>query len=661
MKKMSKGMLMAALICGSFSVLNVASAEELQSFEMDEFVVTASRVATSKVDTPANISVISAETLAEKNYSDVSEALADVPGVNMLGSGGKGAVNGEDMIMINGDTRVLVLIDGRRVNLGSSGTTGANFLPPVEAIERVEVLKGGGSALYGTDAVGGVINIITKKGSEVGNQVTLRAVGGSWGTEEYGLTASGSNDNGLGLFVSATKERRGNFDYKNDNGDVVEMKNSGYNTEGVNVKIDQTVGDDDRLTFAFEHLNTEGGSPYGSMGMNYTNKFERLSNNVSMRYDWNETANNNGYVQVYKNYQHARFLSNDPTFLADFTDETVGFDAQQNIKFDDKNELTAGIEYYKTSVKNEFAYKGEKSINNKAIFAEHRWKFNDSWQLNTGVRYDKHNMYGSEFTPKIALNKKVDDNSNVYFSWGKVFNAPTVDDLYNNNPEMGLGNSDLKPEKGDVWTLGGNTKLGEKTNLSASIFYSDIDDAIDWVMTNIPTGKKWTDENGQEHDYLAYQAENMNKEKRRGLEVSVNHEFNEHLSGYLSYSYMQIKQDKGYGYQRNTNEKPNTYRTGLKYKNAGWTYNADLTAVSGQQVRVSDGMGYPNAGYTDGNYFVLDLGVQYKVKENLKVFASLYNVTDTRYQELGGLDYIANNAIYPMPSRSFIIGAEYTF
>ena len=77
MKKISKGMLMAALICGSFSVLNVASAEEMQTFEMDEFVVTASRVATSKLDTPANISVISAETMAEKNYSDVNDEPRD--------------------------------------------------------------------------------------------------------------------------------------------------------------------------------------------------------------------------------------------------------------------------------------------------------------------------------------------------------------------------------------------------------------------------------------------------------------------------------------------------------------------------------------------------------------------------------------------------------
>ena len=76
------------------------------------------------------------------------------------------------------------------------------------------------------------------------------------------MTASGSNDKGLGVFIAANKERRGNFDYKNQYGDVVEMKNSGYNTEGVNLKLDQTIGDDDRITFAFEHNNSEGGVPY---------------------------------------------------------------------------------------------------------------------------------------------------------------------------------------------------------------------------------------------------------------------------------------------------------------------------------------------------------------------------------------------------------------
>jgi len=656
-KKMSKGMLMAALICGSLSVLNVASAEEMQTFEMDEFVVTASRVATSKVDTPANISVISSEEIADKNYSNVQEVLADTPGVNILGAGSKGSINGEDQIMINGDTRVLVLIDGRRVNLGSSGKSSANWLPPANAIERVEVLKGGGSALYGSDAVGGVINIITKKGAELGSQVTLKAAGGSWGTEQYGLTASGSNDKGLGVFIAANKERRGNFDYKNQHGDVVEMKNSGYNTEGVNLKLDQTVGDDDRITFAFEHNNSEGGVPYDTMkGFIETDRFKRLNNNVSLRYDWSETADNSGFVQVYRNYQHAKFISipNDPK-NSDFVDESTGFNIQQNLKFNDTNELTIGAEYYKTEVENINYVNGKNSINNKAIYLEERWQFADSWQLNTGLRYDEHNKYGEEFTPKIALNKKLNEDSNVYLSWGKVFKAPTVDQLYYEGgliSDMPSGNPNLNPEKGDVWTLGANTKLSDKTDLSASVYYSEIEDAI--ISDGYGTSN---------YTYI-----NAKKEKRRGLEISLNHEFDEYVSGYVSYSYMQIKQNMGYGFQRDSKEKPNTYHAGLKYKNAGWTYNADLTAVSGQKVRIGDG----GSGYTDSNYFVLDLGVQYKVKNNLKLFANVYNLTNARYQEVGGMfvDYPAYNmvfgdnngeAYYPMPSRSFIIGAEYTF
>lgn len=126
-------------------------------------VVTASRVPTQKVDTPADISVITKEEIADQNYASASDALRAIPGVNVLGSGAKGSSMGQDKILLNGDERVLVLVDGRRMNLGSSGNSSADWLPPVNAIERIEVLKGGGSALYGTDAVGGVINVIMKK------------------------------------------------------------------------------------------------------------------------------------------------------------------------------------------------------------------------------------------------------------------------------------------------------------------------------------------------------------------------------------------------------------------------------------------------------------------------------------------------------------------
>lgn len=640
MKKIQRlrNAVMVSLLAGTTVVWGgtAFAQEDLQEFALDDMVVTASRVPIQKIDTPADISVITKEEIADQNYASASDALRAIPGVNVLGSGAKGSSMGQDKILLNGDERVLVLVDGRRMNLGSSGNSSADWLPPVNAIERIEVLKGGGSALYGTDAVGGVINVIMKKGSDIGNHVTVKAAGGSWNAEQYAISASGSTDSGLGLIVSATKERRGEYKFKNANGKSQLLKNSGYDDTGVIVKLDQKVGDDNRIGINFEHINAEGGSPFNSSGFGTTDSHKRISNNVDLRYDWNENSDDKGYVQVYKNYQHAHFRSPVASRQSNFTDSTIGLEAQQNFKFSDTDELTVGLEYYKTTVDNTSLYTGERDINNKAIFAENRWEFAPSWQLNTGLRYDHHSKYGSEVTPKVALNKKFDENSNVYLSWGRVFNAPTTDDLFWYQPGAypTYGDPDLKPEKGYVWTLGGNAKLNDKTDISASVFYSDIKDAIDWVWD----GKKTT------------QAINVNKEKRRGLELSLNHDFDDNLSAYASYTYVQVKQDKGKGFTKDLTTKPNIYRAGLKYKNADWLFTLNANAVTGQSEK----------NFVDSSYFTLDLGAQYKINDNAKLFINGYNLTNARYAEFGGL-YKNGEAKYPMAGRSFIIGAEYTF
>lgn len=646
MKKIQslRNAVMVSLLAGTTVVWGgtAFAAEDLQEFALEDMVVTASRVPTQKVDTPADISVITKEEIADQNYASASDALRAIPGVNVLGSGAKGSSMGQDKILLNGDERVLVLVDGRRMNLGSSGNSSADWLPPVNAIERIEVLKGGGSALYGTDAVGGVINVIMKKGSDIGNHVTVKAAGGSFNAEQYAISASGSTDSGLGLIVSATKERRGEYKFKNANGKSQLLKNSGYDDTGVIVKLDQKVGEDNRIGVNFEHINADGGSPFGYSGFGNTDSHKRISNNVALRYDWNESSDEKGYVQVYKNYQHAHFRSPVASRQSNFTDSTIGLEAQQNFKFSDTDELTVGLEYYKTTVDNTALYTGERDINNKAIFAENRWEFAPTWQLNAGLRYDHHSKYGSEVTPKVALNKKFDENSNVYLSWGRVFNAPTTDDLFWHQVDSSqwgtfytYGDPNLKPEKGYVWTFGGNTKLNEKTSLSANVFYSKITDAIDWDYTSVP-------------NYTL--AVNVNKEKRRGLELSLNHDFDDNLSAYASYTYVQVKQDKGKGFTKDLTTKPNIYRAGLKYKNADWLFTLNANAVTGQSEKT----------FVDSSYFTLDLGAQYKINDNAKLFINGYNLTNARYAEFGGL-YKNGEAKYPMAGRSFIIGAEYTF
>ena len=139
-----------------------ASATDLQEFDLDTMVVTASRVETAKVDTPANVSVVTAEKIENRHYQNVAEALKDVPGASVIDTG---IGVEEKKVVLNGDERVLILVDGKRVSYDMGVASGrANYdmnqLPDVSIIDRIEVVKGHGGALYGSDAVGGAANSV---------------------------------------------------------------------------------------------------------------------------------------------------------------------------------------------------------------------------------------------------------------------------------------------------------------------------------------------------------------------------------------------------------------------------------------------------------------------------------------------------------------------
>ena len=215
MKKMSKGMLMTALICGAVYLGgSPVYANELQEFALYEYVVTAARTETKLVDTPANISVVDSQTIEERHYQDVSEVLKDVPGAMVMDSG-SGAF--EKTISLNGDTRVLILVDGRKLEIVSGTSSGRasvdmGMLPDVNLIDRIEVLKGAGGALYGSDAVGGVINIITKKADTNYGKVSFAL--GSSDTKDYSAMYSVRNGK-TGITVSASKYEQDYYKFKN--------------------------------------------------------------------------------------------------------------------------------------------------------------------------------------------------------------------------------------------------------------------------------------------------------------------------------------------------------------------------------------------------------------------------------------------------------------
>ena len=260
----------------------------------------------------------------------------------------------------------------------------------------------------------------------------------------------------------------------------------------------------------------------------------------------------------------------------------------------------------------------------------------------------------------MCLNKKFNNNSHAYVNWGQVFRAPTLDDLYYNNWDMGnYGNPNLKPETGETWTLGYDTKLSDATYLGISYFESDLEDAINWVGSDLITT--------QYGSYFSkYYATNVDEQKKRGMEVNLKHNLNDNVDIQASYTYIRVKNSyDNQGFLKDYHYAPNTYRLGINYHDGKWNTNIWLRAVTGASTafntRYSPYYGTVDTqSYLDENYLTIDMAITYKASHNISIFAKGYNLLNEKYAEQAGTN--GNGSYnYPAQSRRFIVGAEYKF
>ncbi len=194
-----------------------------------------------------------------------------------------------------------------------------------------------------------------------------------------------------------------------------------------------------------------------------------------------------------------------------------------------------------------------------------------------------------------------------------------------------IGKDDLKPETGNVYTLGYNFKVDKKTDASVTAFYSNLHNALNW-----------------RYDYPYYYAENINREKKRGLSLTVTHKLNKLWDVDASYTYMRVT-GKSTGYVRDNNYAPNYYQAGVRYHDTKW--NLDLRA------RAANGLS--KASYGEQRYLTMDFIARYKFDQNWTGFANFYNLNNAAYAEQGGV--VNGQDSNPMPGRRIIVGAEYSF
>ncbi|ORT99925.1 putative tonB-dependent receptor [Anaerovibrio sp. JC8] len=602
--------LAVGVLCSSTAVVQAAPA--VQDDDIMDVVVTAERMPSSIMSTPADVTVITAEQIEDNHYSDVAEALRPINGVVVT----NGNANGDQEVIINGDQRVVILIDGQRLNNDQGSMTRASaslgMLPSVKSIERIEVVKGAGSALYGSDAVGGVVNIITKKGSKAETNLDMNI--GSFGTHNVELSNQGSEGD-WSWFAAAGLQERDYFKYKGDNGEDVRRNNSGYNKKSLYLRLDKKFSDSDSLRLMFTHRQAD-------MGIEEKTLYQDQNYNYgSITYNFKEDQPVQGFLRYGANYKS--------------TDYQGKYDTHSNsLEYQNgwqlgNNKIIAGGEWRKSTSTNKQSGYEDKDITTYALFLQDTITMDKRWTFVPGLRMDHHDAFGTHWSPKAAINYQPDTATKLYASWGKVFKAPTADDMYYTDAYM-QGNPNLKPESGNVETIGVTHEFNEKAILDVNYFWSDIDDAIKWVYNPVT--------------YMT-DALNVSNEKKQGINISLNGALSDRWSYDLGYSYISSETDgKQVAYYE-----PNGYRLGVHYNCDRWKAN----------LMGRFGSGLDDTAYGRNHYAIWDFNTSYQATENIDVYFKINNLTNQVYYLVPKSAWTGH--FYPLQGRTFLVGANVKF
>ena len=477
-KKFSTSLLMTVLITSLCfgEAQSIFAEENFDEYTLDTMVVTATRTEKRDVDVPASTEIITYEDIVDSGSVNAMEAVSKMLGVdyNTYLPGGSAQTSMTNEINVRGFSYgTLILVNGNPINLNNTYVIDAI---PAEAIERIEVVKGGGSVLYGSEAQSGVINIITKK--KVSNKV--RVGFGNYKQQQYNVAVG--ND-----------KLKINYDLKKW-GYVKEARYTAANTytnlkESSNENIGIGYNFNDQLSFEYNHLDTE--VSYESLKKGRLNSFTDSSNKqdlIQLNYNGNKTKGHAWFNKTKLDYagSSARNL---------FENESFGADLQQNIELNNKSLLTVGG-VYKREVYNSKLKKGKPSIGKKArnqmgLFAQLDYKFNDKDNVIIGGRgtwtsSESNGQSYDNFSTSAQYIHKFDQDKSFYVSVAESFVMPSFKQMFPSSCVETKPNPDLKPQEGINYEMGYKEISGNHA-WKVALFHMDIKDNISATLNKDDT------------------------------------------------------------------------------------------------------------------------------------------------------------------------------
>ncbi len=636
MKKMTKAMLMTALICGTmYCGAEPVQANELDTFALDEYVVTATRTPVELFNANANISVVTKEQIENRHYQNVKEALEDVPGVQIREYGMPGYVT-SNKVIINGSPKVLLMVDGIRMNQGAENNL-YELLSDMENIERIEVLHGSASSLYGADAQGGVINVITNKKPH--NKTKFFIEGGDFSKTRMGLSTQGS-ENGWSYRISGTKSKIG--DAEDGRGEELKQSDDAKTFNAMVSKQLGENGDKGDITVSYDKYKTDFGyeimydmfnpSKNGTMACG---NYETESYRMLFNYIFDDTLTNRFTLS-----RNERLLNNPGVSVNNIT--SIGITDQITKQIGDSNTFTIGFDHQTDKFQDGYAWDTNNAngtkLRNTGFYVQDIHNFTDKLNLTLGARYDDNNLFDSEFTGNGKIGYKFTEDTNVYVSYGTFFNAPGVYELFNKT----YGDPNLKPETGKNLELGINHKFDDTFIVSSHIFKRETDDKI------VGSGP----ENGYKYINLD------TTEDAKGFDIQLKKKLSDKWDVSAAYTYTKTEgYSNGNKVVNNNGYIPkHTIDIGIDYKLN--KFNANLTAKG-----TIDKPGYESVknNFPCDSYWVVDLGMNYKPTENYKFYLKVNNLFDKFYANESAVNWGFPEGWWGMPGRAFFVGMEYSF
>jgi len=638
-------------LIAAVTFLNVANAD---STDLGEVSVTATKTERKVSDVPASINIITEKDIENSVALSANEILKNVAGLNIRNSMGLMSVDTSNKVYMRGfggsDARSLVLIDGVPMNDPYTGAVDWNQIP-MSSIKRIEVVKGSGSSLYGSNAMGGVINIITKKPKEQKTDITLSY--GSMNTKIGSISTTGKVGK-FGYFFSGQMAKSDGYITDVATNQKENSIKRGVERENANIKFTYDIDDTSDITASYIYYHNQdvgaldvpsGYNPYEktmhTLQATYAKFFDNLSD---MKITIYSKPGENSYDSLKYNATYQTELQ----YKDEGKNDDYGVTAQYTIPIGD-HIITAGVDMKNSYAEKKDIYATSGTIFKKGsqdyygIFAQDEWFINKQFILNIGGRVDYYKNHSGEmhdevnsidtnyqektfnaFSPKIGAVYHATKSTSLRASIGKAFRAPTVSDLYSNwvyYSNVYAGNPNLDPETVISYEIGVDQKIGDG-NIHITAYRSDAEDFIYSIDPLDPLSTNYKEKT------------NVGEVEIQGVEFEVDYTFTDALKVMANYTYNESKIKK---FEANSalEGKYLTYIPKNKASVSIEYMNPKIINIiaSGRYVgkRYSDDANTESSAYE--SYTLFDLKLSKKITKNSELEVSVDDLFDRGYIE----------------------------